>query len=37
MRGGELVLVPLGRLARADRRVLEDDAADVVRFFAGAV
>jgi hypothetical protein len=37
MRGGELVLVPFGRLARADRRVLEDDAAEVVRFFAGAV
>jgi hypothetical protein len=37
MRGGELVLVPFGALARADRRALDDDAADVSRFLAGGV
>jgi hypothetical protein len=37
MRGSELVLVPFGRLARADQRALDEDAADVLRFFAGDV
>jgi Winged helix DNA-binding domain len=31
---GEVVLEPFGRLARADRAALEDDARDVVRFLA---
>jgi hypothetical protein len=35
MRGGKLVLLPFGRLSRAEQRALDDDAADVVRFLAG--
>lgn len=31
---GEVVLAPFGRLARADRAALEDDARDVVRYLA---
>jgi hypothetical protein len=31
---GEVVLEPFGRLARADRAALEDDARDVVRYLA---
>jgi hypothetical protein len=34
LRGSELVLLPFGRLAGADRGALENDAADVVRFLA---
>ncbi len=34
--GGEFVLEPFGRLARADRAALEADAADVKRFLSSA-
>jgi Winged helix DNA-binding domain len=36
MPGGEVVLEPFGRLARKDAAALRADAADVVRFLAGA-
>ena len=36
LRDGEVVIEPFGRLARAHARALEDEAADVVRFLAGA-
>jgi hypothetical protein len=34
--GGEVMLQPLRRIARADSAALEDEAADVVRFLAAA-
>jgi hypothetical protein len=33
---GEVALDPFGRLARADRAALEDDARDVIRYLAPA-
>jgi hypothetical protein len=36
MRGGEVALEPFGRLKREDAAALKDDAADVMRFLAGA-
>ena len=36
LRDGQVAIEPFGRLERADARALDDEAADVLRFLAGA-